>query len=711
MNTRARTSPSSRRTDLRNLLNTEFGNAPRVHILVDEFLRQKTYQESFCLNLLAIARQRAGIRWDIRRLAVLMLEHQILKLQPDDLKNFDFILTQLRLKHNSKGELVSSLLKEGYSTTNVLKFIPEFRNRLQRLSRVHQKIKGNTTSVVALRDFIELSRQPCKLTLARYLFTPEEIVGEIFRELQISEGLVDFDLYEPEFIKGEIAHATELLPDFEARILKRLCATSDIYWVSDTTSSRINSLVEYPTTTVVLVIKLPGSDIEFEIKRAGRRGENSLNIVYARNGYMVAPSHRLDGGCMQWLLRYEAHTASRFGLVYRLVHGGEAPIANYISRATIYSIPCRNSQVQMLDYFSDPQFFGPRYRQMRAAMKDSIRAFVSEGTDTLPGFPGELGLTGQFIGQIGPAQAILSGTTSYRLDKLATYLSTNGPERYFKDGLNVAYSSDDARRFTDTILEEVLGVYFPPRVRYRSHEQYLEAAFQVDENRSRADRVFLSLIPQIAKFWGTLLAVRGCTRGESFVGRNVGLKSCWDHGEWKVKIIFMDHDAMAFPDHDDPVFYADSSIPTMAIDERYIWGYKEEQFNTSQIYYLQRIYNVDKGLEAEARSLFETALHGAYGKTRQALLSNQRLRALFHDTFLERLLDWDTVVGGYLRLNNHKSVNAKWKKEMNAMLAAKGYRKGACNALIATIEKNRPFLERYSFLFQLEPRKPGSSAG
>jgi hypothetical protein len=76
---------------------------------------------------------------------------------------------------------------------------------------------------------------------------------------------------------------------------------------------------------------------------------------------------------------------------------------------------------------------------------------------------------------------------------------------------------------------------------------------------------------------------------------------------------------------------------------------------------------------------------------------------LFHETFLERLLDWDTVVGGYLKLNNHKSVNAQWKKAMNAMLFAKGYRKGACNTFIATIEKNRPFLERYSFLFDVGP--------
>jgi len=50
------------------------------------------------------------------------------------------------------------------------------------------------------------------------------------------------------------------LPDYEAQILKMLCGAAQVYWVSDTTSARINSLLEYPTTTVVLVIKPPGSD-------------------------------------------------------------------------------------------------------------------------------------------------------------------------------------------------------------------------------------------------------------------------------------------------------------------------------------------------------------------------------------------------------------------------------------------------------------------
>jgi len=174
------------------LLTTEFPAAARVCDLFDEFLQQRTYNEAFCLKLMAVARQRAGVRWDIRRLAVLMLEHQILKLPPENVKDFDFVLTQLNLKQTSdNSRLISSLLKEGYSTTDLRQFIPEFRRKLGRLDRVHHKINGNKTSVSAIRDFVELSRQHCKLTLARYLFTPKEVVAEILAQAQVSDGLID----------------------------------------------------------------------------------------------------------------------------------------------------------------------------------------------------------------------------------------------------------------------------------------------------------------------------------------------------------------------------------------------------------------------------------------------------------------------------------------------------------------------------------------
>lgn len=692
----------SRPNHLLNLLTTEFSAAQQAYDLFDEFLRHKIYNPDFCLRLVAVAKQRTGTPWEIRRLAILMLEHQLLKLRPDKLAAFDTIFTQLNLKQApglDRG-MVSSVLKEGYSTTELRDFIPEFRRKLARLNRVHDKLRGRKTTDAALRDFIELSRRDCKLSLARYLLTPEETVAEILSQLRVTDGVSDLDTAQPQLGEKERTRALDRLPDFEAGILQRLCASSQIYWVADKTSAEINALVEYPMTTVVLVIKPPGSDIEFEIKRAGRRGQHPLNVVYARNGYTVPPSHRLDGGNMLWLLQYEAIAAAKLGFIYRLVHGTEAPIADYVSRATICSVPSRKATVQTLPYFTEAQLFGQGFREMRVAMQESVAAFKDEGCELLPDLHGDLGLTAQFIGHVSPAQAILSGTSSFRLDKLATYLSSRGAETYFRDGPAVADRKRAARRFADELLEEVLGVYHPPVVSYQTYEQYVAAAFCVAENRARANRIYLSLVQQIARFWGTLLAVRGYTRGESFVARNVGLKSFWDKGQWQVKIIFMDHDAVVIPGPQDRNFAALAALPNMSLDEDYIWARTPpERFADSEVGYLQRIYRIGAELDAEGQALAHAVLQAAYKKTQHELLTNPKLRPLFNAVFIERLLDWDTLVKGYLQSEPNTAARRTWQEQMKKMLVAKGYRRPPFNSYMEALEKNRAFLTRYAFLF------------
>jgi hypothetical protein len=697
-----RPSRTSRESHLHQVLTNYFHEPKQAFDLIHEFLRQEMYDRGFCLRLIALATKRTNATWDTRRLAALMLEHQVLKLDPDRVDEFDVIFTQLDLKHRLGFEerIVGSVLKEGFSTTNLCLFIPEFRRKLQRQGRIHNQIKGTRTSESALCEFIEASRRDCKLSLARYLFTPDEVVDEILKAVQVTDGIEDLDVSPDQLVVAEIERAFEVLPDFEARILKRLCERSNIYWVSEATSSEINSLVEYPRTTVVLVIKPPGSDIEFEIKRAGRKGSNSLNVVYARNGYTVAPSHRLDGGCMQELLRYEASNAIRLGTIFRLVHREEAPIPSYVSRSTIYSVPVRSTEVRTMDYFTDPQLFGDRFREMRIAMKESVDAFASEDGHGLPDGPGPLALTAQFIGQSVPAQAILCGTSSFRLDKLAAYLSDEGPKEYFKKGLRVTCANEDAQRLADELLEEVLGVYLPPDVGYERHEQYVEAAFDVAENRARANQVYLSLVEQMAKFWGTLLAIGGYSRGESFVARNVGLRSVWVNGQWKVEIIFMDHDAVVIPWPGDGQFYAKGALPNIAMDERYIWGrFNARRFATSELGYLQSIYRIGSDIDAEGQKLAKVVLKTAYKKTQHELLTNPRLQQFFSKVFIDRLLVWDTLVGGYFQMNGEKSTNARVKQEMKEMLAAKGYTNGAYESYMGTIKKHREFLERYSYLF------------
>jgi hypothetical protein len=693
---------------LRALLTAEFNQARRPYGLLGEFLRHEDYSRDFCLGLLGLAGRGTGVSWGARRLAVLMLEHQMLKLAPDRVCEYDFLLTRLNLKpaQGAHVPLVASVLKEGYTTTELRGFIPELRRRLGRLSRVHDRIKGARTSGPALRDFLELSRRECKLTLARYVFSPEEVVARLLKQVEVSGGVKDINLEQPRHVEGEVARALAALPDYEAAILKRLCAESVIYWVSDETKAEINSLVEYPLTTVVLVVKPPGSDLEFEVKRAGRKGPNRLRVVYARGGYTVSPSHRLDGGSMLSLLRFETNSATKLALIHRTAHDEEAPVAGYHARTTVSCVPVKHSEAPVLSYFTDARVYGHGFDEMRLAMEESVAAFRDEGYTTLKIPRRGLGLTAQFISDVAPAQSILSGTSSFRLDKLALYLSAAGPETYFAEGLRVAYSRDDARRLADELLEEVLGLYRPPRVRFQSYGQYVEAALSLTENRARADETYLSLLEQMGKFWGTVLAVRGYSRGESFVARNVGLKSVWRGGQWRVKIIFMDHDALVIPGLDNENFLAQGALPNMRMDERYVWGGSNPaQCATSAAGYLRSIYGTGPGLTARGEILAHRALKDAYTKTQREVLSNPVLRRMFHRTFLARLGDWDAIVTGYLGARHDERACTIWQRAMKRKLCEKGYRRGALEGYLEVIRNYLGFVEKYSFLFN-----PGTSA-
>ena len=672
--------------------------------LVDEFLAHRTYQHAFCLKLIGLGKDPSA-SWDVRRLATLMAEHQILKLQPDELKEFDALFSELRLKlpglHNP---IASSVLKEGYSTTGFREFVVEFLRRLARMDRVHRAIRavqGSGAGSDAVQEFIEYSRRDCRLTLARYLFTPDDVMREVLRHLVVTDGVRDVDVSQPRFIEAEIKHNLAMLPEYEAGILQRLCAGSKVYWVAERTSSAINSLVEYPLSTVVLVIKPPGSDIEFELKRAGRKGGNALSVVFKRNGRNVPSSHRLDGGSMQWLLRYEARSGSKMSSIFRLVHRVDAPMPGYIARNTVYSIPTRNGaaatsrSAPAFRYFTDPEVFGEgRYREMRSAMASAVKVYERDEGENLPAVGGEMGLTAEFLSHVAPAQAILCGTSSFRVDKLATYLSSEGAEKYFREYQDLAYSADDARRFADELLDEVLGVYVPPSVGIKNYGRYVDAAFAVPANRARAVEIFLSFVQQIAEFWGTVMGIRGQSRGESFVGRNVGIRSVWVDGDWRVKLVFMDHDALTLPDHEIGHFFAQNALPGMLLDERHIWGKANPAlFPTSLVGYLIGIYRIDRSLEVEAQRVAESELLRAYKKTQQAVLTDRKLRAFLSEVFVSRLLDWDEFVAGYLRQEKG------WKTRMKRIFKEKGYEPDAFEYYREAVEKYRGFIDRNVFLY------------
>ena len=651
---------------------------------------------NFCLELIDLARQE-HVPWDVRRLATLLAERQILKLSPDDLESFDRILVALRLKQPGLERPVSAgVLKEGYTTTDLRGFSVQLQRKLARLNRVHRKLQRQHIDADARREFTAIARRECKLTLARYLFTPEEIVARVLRDVRVSEGVKDVDVTQPKYVDTEVAHVWNGLPEFEARILKCLVAGTKIYWVGPTTTDEINSLIEYPLSTVVLVIKPPGSHYEFELKRAGRK-RRPLGVVFTRNGRLVPPSHRLDGGSMQWLLRYEAHNSSKFSFIYRLVHEAEAPLPGYVARNMIFGLPVNGAQAPAFRYFTEPGVFGANgFAEMRAAMKASVDALKNEEGEFLPRVPGDMALTGEFLSHIAPAQAIVSGTSSFRLDKLATYLSARGDDIYFKQWRQVDYTSEEARQFADELLDEVLGVYTPPAFAYEDYESYLEAAFAAPENRRRADEIFVSLVKQIATVWGTLLGVRGHSRGESFVARNVGLRSVWERGEWRVKLIFMDHDALSLPELEQGHFFAQNSLPGILLDERHVWGRANPAlFAGTLVGCLQRIYRTSATVEERARAVADAELQAAYRKTQAALLTNATLRGFFSRVFLSRLFDWDQFVVGYLN-----GRDERWQREMKQLLKQKGYEADTFDSYAKAVEQHKGFFERNGFLFE-----------
>jgi hypothetical protein len=687
---------------LSKIISHEFGAAPRALALFNEFLPQQAYCRNFALKLIAVARRGSGEAWEVRRLAALMLENQLLKLSPDNTEEFDLLFAQLGLKPapGKSYEINDSVLKEGYTTTHLCRFILEFRRRLERLNRVHERLAGGRTPQSAIRDFIRVSQCDCKISVARYLFEPEEVVERILSVLRTTSGVPDLHHTPPPHVAGEVAHTLDLLPRYEAEILRRLLNAPIIYWVSSATDSEINSLVEYPLTTVVLVIKPPGSPLEFEIKRAGKKRPPVLGVVYERDGRGVPPPHRLDGGSMLSFLRNEARAAATFSTVYRQAHASDAPMSMMVSRRSIFGVPVRGAEENILEYFTNPHVFGDGFIAMRAALKDCVYAFNEYDKSNAVKLPGDYGRAVHFLTHSTPGQAIISGTTSFRLNTVAAYLSAQGPEKYFKEGLRVGYSRHDARQLADEVLEEALGSYSRPAVAYRNHKQYVGAAFAVEENRARADHIFLDSIQQIGTYWGTMLAIRGYSWGESFAPRNVGLKSFWSEGQWKTKIIFMDHDCLELSDKSDKHFQPLHAFNGITTDARYIGGdlIKTREQQTS-IYCLKKIYRVRKKLNEEGETLLHKAIQKAYRATHDAMLNDSELRKLFNKVFVERLRDWDEIVGSYLKMKSNGSGVGAWREDVRSSLKEKGYGRGAIEDHLKTVETHSAFLEKQAFLY------------
>ena len=349
--------------------------------------------------------------------------------------------------------------------------------------------------------------------------------------------------------------------------------------------------------------------------------------------------------------RAEAVAAARFGGLFRLIHGRRAPISQTLRLRSIDEVPCRGGRAPLLDYLTDPAVFGDGFAAMRHDMDRTIRSFCQEwGTESLK-IPGELGMTVDFLSQVCPTQAYLGETSSFRLERLASYLSEEGPDLYFRRGLGVGFSAGDARRLAETLLDEILGQFAPIGQPYRSYARFVDAVFAEPSNRRRADEVFLALNEETGLFWGTLFGLRGYANGESLVGRNVGIKSVWKPGGWQVRIIFMDHDQLHVPRDR---FSATEMMRGWRRDATHVLG-EPGDGRRCVTEWLSIIYRVDPAMAERGRSTLLRAAVGAARLTRHRLATDPQVRECFAPQCLQDGADWEDAAIEYLRARQWRS--------------------------------------------------------
>jgi hypothetical protein len=593
----------------------------------------------------------------------------------------------------------SDVLKQGYTTTEPFAFFGELKRRLARLTPTHEFLLRTEASPEAVANFHHVASQECLLTLARTVFGADEVVSRVLSHVRLSAAEID-TAEDDQAFQQEANTAIEVLPEYEADILLRLRSDIRTWWIGSDTPTMHNALVERPIDTSALVIRPPGSTIEFEIKRVGLPGRQPLSVAFKRDGSRLAPSHRLQGACTLSVLRWEATNSALLSILFREIHGESAPISQMTELRKIKAVPrLGGGDVPLPNWFDDPAAFGDGFDAMRRAMARSLSAFVEEDS-VIKSVPRSCeAQTRAFLQCMTPAQCTLVGTSALRLDNADRWLRREGVESYLTTVYGRSPSKPEACRFADTILMEILGTYRPP-ARTKSYARYVAAAFADSENRAAADRAFIAAVKSLGRLWGTLLGLRGYTEGESFVPRNVGLKAVWVGGEWRPQIIFMDHELTSIIGKRWRQFHPRTALPGMHKDWIHIVGGKlGGQLWPGTVSTLRDVYRVDAKLADRARADMIAEMRRAYRVTLARLREDENVRSHFRMSFLDPLLAWDEAVALYRASRFGARKRSKWKGRVRRLLEAHGLGDALVEEYRDAIHRHRHMLRRCPPMF------------
>ncbi len=222
---------------------------------------------------------------------------------------------------------------------------------------------------------------------------------------------------------------------------------------------------------------------------------------------------------------------------------------------------------------------------------------------------------------------------------------------------------------------------------YRSHESYVAAAFAVPQNRMRARRAYRRAVRRIGRLWGTLLAAGGWSNGESFVARNVGLKSIWARGRWEVGILFMDHDDLQVEPH--------GAHPLDVLHGMYLDG----QFVREDLDLLARIYRIPDDAARLGRSAFRDELRRAHRRTLAALGGIARRGEDFSAADVRWLRRWSSLLGSVAASHRESPGTGAWREGAKAVLAAAGFDAGTVEGSLDSLADYAEFLADPCFLF------------